>query len=76
MTLNLNKSRILCGLLGDEKCFFAAPFVDTTTYNSFVDNEYPTWVEAFNQDNLFATAEGGGTYQVEGIDTMPLPPKK
>lgn len=76
MTLNLNKSRVLRGLIGDDRCFESAPFVDATTYDAFVDTEFPTWAAAYAAGNLYATAEDNTTYKVEGLDQFPNPPKK
>lgn len=76
MTLNKSKSRVLRGLIGDERCFESAPFVDATTYDEFVDTEYPEWAAAYAADNLYATAEDNTTYKVEGLDQFPQPPKK
>lgn len=76
MTLNLNKSRILRGLIGDEKCLFACPLItDDTAYNSFVD-EVETWENAYDLGQLYATKEDSTVYKVEGLDQYPKPPKR
>lgn len=76
MTLNLNKSRILRGLIGDEKCLFACPLItDNTAYNNFVD-EVETWEAAYDAENLYATNEDSTVYAVAGIGQFPAPPKR
>lgn len=76
MTLNLNKSRVLRGLIGDEKCLFARPLItDNTAYNELVD-EVETWQAAYDTESLYLTAENSTVYLLEGIDQFPVPPKR
>lgn len=75
MILNLPKSRTLRGLIGDEKCFYSAPFVSDTNNDNFVD-EVATWETAYNYGNLYATHEDYTTYKVDGLDEFPHPPKR
>lgn len=74
MTLNIPKTHLLNGLIGDEKCIYSAPFVSNTDNDNFVD-EVATWEAAFDNDNLYGTREDNTTYKV-GIDQFPRPPKK
>lgn len=76
MTLNLNKSRVLRGLIGDEKCLFACPLItDNTAYNELVD-EVETWQAAYDTESLYLTAENNTVYLLEGIDQFPVPQKR
>jgi len=75
MTLSKAKTHILNGLIGDEKCYFAAPFVSNADNDTLVD-EVTTWETAYNAGNLYATHEDNTTYKVDGLDSFPHPPKR
>ena len=75
MTLNKQKTNTLRGLIGDEKCFYSAPFVSDANNDAFVD-EVATWEAAYDAGNLYATHEDNTTYKVEGLDQFPSPPKR
>lgn len=74
MTLNIPKTHLLNGLIGDEKCIYSAPFVSNSANDTFVD-EVATWEAAFDADNLYGTREDSTTYKI-GIDQFPRPPKR
>lgn len=75
MTLNIAKTHVFNGLIGDEKCIFSCPFVSNTDNDTFVD-EVATWEAAYDADNLYATAPDSTTYKVDGLDQFPAPPKR
>ena len=75
MTLNKNKTHILNGLIGDEKCFFAAPFVSDQANDALVD-EVLEWSAEYAAGTLYATAPDNTTYKVDGLDQFPSPPKR
>ncbi len=74
MTLNIDKTHVLNGLIGDEDCIYALPFVSAQNNNDLVD-EVATWEAAFNQDNLYGTRPDSTTYKI-GVVGFPKPKKK
>ena len=74
MTINKQKTHLLNGLIGDEKCIFCAPFVSDNDNDAFVDEVY-SWELAFDADNLYGTRDDNTTYKI-GIDQFPRPPKR
>ncbi len=75
MTLNINKTHALQGLLGDAKCVYALPFVSNTDNDNFV-YEVATWATAYAGGNLYGTKEDSTTFKFDGIDQFPVPPKR
>lgn len=74
MVLNIQKTHLLNGLIGDEKCIYSAPFVSNANNDTFVD-EVATWEAAFDVDNLYGTREDSTTYKIS-VTGFPKPPKR
>lgn len=79
MTLNLEQTARLKTALDAETPFFAWLKLDTTNISNTeyanIKADFEAWQEAYELDDLYITT-GSGTQQVEGIDQVPIPPRR
>lgn len=75
MTLNKAKTHLLNALICDERALYGLSVIATTDYNNLCD-EVGIWEQAYNADNLYGTREDNTTFQYDGIDQFPVPPKR
>ena len=79
MTLNQTDSALLKTALDAENSLFYWLEHDTTAINNIqhdaIVDKFEAWQEAYELEDLYVTT-GSGTQQVEGIDSVPIPPRR
>lgn len=75
MTLNIPKTHVLKGLIGDADCVYHLPFVSNTDNDTFVD-EVATWEAAYDNNALYGTNDDNTTFLFAGVVGFPKPKKR
>lgn len=75
MTLNKTKTRLLNAFICEENALLSLSVISDTDYNTICD-EVEEWETAYNNQNLYGTAEDNTTFQFAGIDQFPRPEKR
>lgn len=79
MTLNLLDTALLKCALESENPFFQwlknETIIISGTHYSDIKGKFEAWADAYDNNDLFITT-GSGTQQLEGIDSVPIPPAR